>query len=146
MKMKRVSRSLVYLSFVVLSTLPWSCLKDHLPQTDNELRLVNCRSGWRPVGVYFQGNRIGDAAPGCYRMIFQKDGKLVFNRKLCTDQDTTAVVSGWSLTSTNLTLPYRPGNIYGPPNGGLLEELTSTSLKFSYRGGPDKITEIWACP
>ncbi|WP_133299775.1 hypothetical protein [Larkinella punicea] len=146
MKMKRVPRSLVYISFVIFSALPWSCLEDHRPQTDNELRLINCRSGWRPVGVFSQGSRIGDAAAGCYRMIFLKDGKLIFNREQCTGQDTTAVVSGWSVTSTNLSLPYRPGNLYGPPNGGLLEELTLTSLKFSYRGDPNKITEIWACP
>ncbi|RRA99999.1 hypothetical protein [Larkinella rosea] len=146
MQWKHFHRSVAGLSGLLLVSLPWACLDDHRPPTANELLLINCRSGWMPVGVYSQGDRVGDAAPACYRMIFQSNGQLIFNRQQCSSPDTATVVAEWSLTSNSLSLPYRPGNIYGPPTGGLVEELTSSSLKFSYRGGPDKITEVWACP
>jgi hypothetical protein len=93
MKMKRAPRLLVYISFAVLSTLPWSCLEDHLLQTVNELRLINCRSGWKPVGVYAQGSRIGDAAPG-----FQKIKRMLqtFQVKTCeVNLDTGHLSEVW---------------------------------------------------
>ncbi|MFC5412459.1 hypothetical protein ACFPMF_24255 [Larkinella bovis] len=122
-------------------------MEDHRPLTTAEEFLVNCQSGWKPVGVFYQGSRVGDAAPACYQMIFQRDGHLIYDRSHCAGPDTSPLAGGsWSINANSLDLSVRPGNIYGPPTGGHIEELTATSLKFSFRGDPDKITEVWACP
>lgn len=92
------------------------------------------------------GGVISPPAPACYRMLFRSDGQVVIDRTQCAGQDTSALVPGaWSCTETSITLPMRPFNQYGIPGNQRLEELSATTLRFSYRGGPDKIEETWVC-
>ena len=79
-------------------------------------------------------------------MIFRPDGNLVVDRKRCSGQDTSELTLGqWSCTETSITIPFRPFNPYGVPGAQRVNELSESTLRFGYRGGPDAIEETWVC-
>ncbi|WP_460959644.1 hypothetical protein [Spirosoma litoris] len=139
-KLKMVANLLLGL----LATLPWSCMDHRIPSTSQ--LLTNCSTGWRNVNQTYQGSFIGGIAPDCYRLVFGSDGKLQADRTRCLGQDTAPLALGnWSSTETSITLPVFSWNIYGIPGPHRIENLSATSLQFSYRGDPDKIIETWSC-
>lgn len=129
----------------LLATLPCSCADHQIPPTSAQ-RLTGCSTGWKNTNQTYQGGAIGGLAPECYRLVFGSDGKLQVDRTRCNGQDTSPLALGnWSSTETTITLPTFPWNMYGIPGPHPIEAVTATSLQFSYRGNPDKITETWTC-
>ncbi|WP_461102803.1 hypothetical protein [Spirosoma koreense] len=136
---------LVVLCFFLLATLPWACTDHPLPPTSAQL-LTGCTTGWKNINQTYQGNVIGGLAPECYRLIFKTDGKLLVDRSRCTGPATSLLDLGsWSSTETTISLPSFPWNLYGIPGPHRIDLLTATTLQFSYRGDPEKITETWSC-
>ncbi len=142
-----LTRLSVFFSLGLLTALPWSCTSDHRVPDNCAQLLTGCTSGWVPGYVYNQGTSLGPATRSCYRLIFRSDGTSAYDRTRCTDEPTSLLEGGpWSCTPSSITLRPRPYNMFGPPTGGRLDLLTTTELKFSFRGdGPDKITESWTC-
>ncbi|WP_080055418.1 hypothetical protein [Spirosoma aerolatum] len=128
---------------VILAFLPWSCDDHRIPPTS--ALLTSCTTGWSTIDQTYHGVSIGGLAPGCYRIVFGPDGQLTVDRSRCVGEDTSPLVLGsWSSTDTQLMLPSRPWNNYGTSSNSI-DELTTTTLRFGWRGGPDRIEEIWAC-
>ncbi|UFH57110.1 hypothetical protein [Spirosoma sp. KNUC1025] len=143
--MKSLTQLLPVLCFGLPALVFWSCA-DHEPQPTPDQLLTGCTVGWSTTSQTAQGSFIGGLAPRCYRLVFGQDGKLTVDRSRCTGVDTAPLSLGnWAVSSITITLPSRTWNIYGIPGPHRLDELTSTTLRFSYRGDPDRIEETWSC-
>ncbi|WP_461091527.1 hypothetical protein [Spirosoma gilvum] len=141
--MKSVYRLSKTICLSLLAFLPWSCDDHRIPPSS--ALLTGCKTGWVTVDQTYHGSSIGGLAPDCYRIQFGQDGQLTVDRSRCVGQDTSPLVLGnWSSTDTQILLPSRPWNAYGTSTNQL-SEITATTLRFGYRGGPDHIEEVWSC-
>ncbi|WP_020601199.1 hypothetical protein [Spirosoma panaciterrae] len=141
--MKPLINPLKSLCMVLLALLPWSCDDHRIPPAS--ALLIGCKTGWSTVDQTYHGLSIGGLAPDCYRIVFGQDGQLTVDRSRCVGQTTSPLVLGsWSSTDTQLRLPSRPWNSFGTSTNSIAE-LTATTLRFGWRGGPDRIEEIWTC-